>query len=72
MTSERFKYITIKIDNNSLFQEERRDEMSLEFLEEISKKSVDLTKSNSLGVHNFSCDCGDSDGADGGQCGDQG
>lgn len=46
--------------------------MSLEFIEEIAIKSVDLTKSDSIGVHNFACDCGDSDGADGGQCGDQG
>lgn len=51
---------------------ERGDrKMSLEFLEEIATKSVDLKKSNDLGVHNFSCDCGDSDGNDGG-CGDNG
>ena len=46
--------------------------MPFEKLLEVAKKSVDLTKSSSIGVHNFSCDCGDSDGADGGGCGDQG
>jgi hypothetical protein len=45
--------------------------MNLQELEAIALQSVDLTQTSVSGIRRGECDCGDSDGNDGG-CGDNG